>query len=775
MRQWAGQLALGFGVSFIACQPLGQDTSQDPTSVTKSLSFVGREECARCHVEQNDRWQTSHHDRSMQVVNAENVLGDFGNITLEQQGYRIRFFRRDDMFLVETENGEGELTEYEIAYTFGADPLQQYLIGFPDGRYQALDMAWDSRPITQGGQRWFRLQPEALYAPGDPLHWTGIAYTWNAMCADCHSTNFEKNYDVSLNRYGSTFAEIDVSCEACHGPGSAHMDWAAQVATASRSAEGPNITGGSSGLVVQFPRSADRSWLIDADTGLAHRVPESTSQVEIETCGRCHARRGAIAAEYGFDRPLTDSYRISLLDRGLYHGDGQILDEVYVYGSFLQSRMYQEGVSCSDCHEPHSLRLYSQGNSLCNRCHLAERFDTPDHYRHEIGSEGAECISCHMTSETYMVVDPRRDHSFRVPRPDLSLRFNTPNACSTCHVSESASWAAEAIVKWYGPERPASHFELLASGRSESVAAEAELRMLAGDSGAPNISRATALAALQGISQASMSLINKALVDDSPLVRMGALIGLETADPVTLMRLVMPMLDDPDRSVRLEAIRLMTTVPAQQVPSLERSDVKRAIAEYRVALNVNSDRAQSHLSLGWLAMYEGDLVTAEKEYKTALELEPYFVPNFLNLADLYRLTGRDADGEALLKRALEFAPDSGDARYALGLLMVRLDRLNEAVEQLHLATQLSPEQPHYIYVYAVAVQTAGDLAGAIMVLDEGLSRFPEDRELLVGAAAFSRDLNDLDRAIAYVRRLVALDPNDAEAVAFLRALESQRR
>ena len=775
MRQWAGQLALGFGVSFIACQPLGQDASQDPTSVTKSLSFVGREECARCHVEQNDRWQASHHDRSMQVVNPENVLGDFENITLEQQGYRIRFFRRDDMFLVETENGQGELTEYEIAYTFGVDPLQQYLIGFPDGRYQALDMAWDSRPITEGGQRWFRLQPEALYEPGDPLQWTGIAYTWNAMCADCHSTNFEKNYDASLNRYGSTFAEIDVSCEACHGPGSAHMDWAAQVATASRSAQGPNITGGSSGLVVQFPRSADRSWLIDADTGLAHRVPESTSQVEIETCGRCHARRGAIAAEYGFDRPLTDSYRVSLLERGLYHGDGQILDEVYVYGSFLQSRMYQEGVSCSDCHEPHSLRLYSQGNSLCNRCHLAERFDTPDHYRHEIGSEGAECISCHMTSETYMVVDPRRDHSFRVPRPDLSLRFNTPNACSTCHVSESASWAAEAIVKWYGPDRPASHFELLASGRSESVSAEAELRMLAGDSGAPNISRATALAALQGISQASMSLINKALVDDSPLVRMGALIGLATADPVTLMRLVMPMLDDPDRSVRLEAIRLMTTVPAQQVPSLERSDVKRAIAEYRVALNVNSDRAQSHLSLGWLAMYEGDLVTAEKEYKTALELEPYFVPNFLNLADLYRLTGRDADGEALLKRALEFAPDSGDARYALGLLMVRLDRLNEAVEQLHLATQLAPEQPHYIYVYAVAVQTSGDLSGAIMVLDEGLSRFPEDRELLVGAAAFSRDLNDLDRAIAYVRRLVALDPNDAEAVAFLRALESQRR
>ena len=277
------------------------------------------------------------------------------------------------------------------------------------------------------------------------------------------------------------------------------------------------------------------------------------------------------------------------------------------------------------------------------------------------------------------------------------------------------------------------------------------------------------------MSQASIPLINEALGDDSSLVRIGALMGLENADPITLMRLALPMLNDPDRSVRLEATRLMTTVPAQQVSSLERSNVKRAIAEYRAALDVNADRAQAHLSLGWLAMYEGDLVKAEEEYRKALALEPYFVPNFLNLADLYRLTGRDVDGEALLQRALEVAPDSGDAHYALGLLMVRLDRLDEAVEQLRLATQLAPETPHYIYVHAVAVQTAGDLPGAIMLLDEGLSRYPADRELLVGAAAFSRDLNDLDRAIGYLRRLVALDPNDPETVAFLRTLESQRR
>lgn len=773
-------LVLGLAVLLAGCSPTDQGPLKGSATEIEAPSFVGREACAKCHVEQNDRWQTSHHDRSMQAVNAENVLGDFDDATFEQHGRRHRFFRRGDVFFVETGDGDGQLAEYKIAYTFGFEPLQQYLVGLPDGRYQALDVAWDSRPVAEGGQRWFHLQPDAFYKSGDPLHWTGVAYTWNFMCADCHSTGFKKNYDAASNRYESSFAEIDVACEACHGPGSAHVGWATSVSATARAIEGVDVTGTAPateqmGLVVVFPRGSERSWPIDADTGLAHRVPERTSQAEIETCGRCHARRGANASEYRFDRPLTDSYRVSLLERGLYHDDGQILDEVYVYGSFLQSRMYQQGVSCSDCHEPHSLRLQNQGNALCNRCHLAERFDTPDHYRHEFGSMAAACVSCHMPATTYMVVDPRRDHSFRVPRPDLSLRFGTPNACAACHVSEGPNWAADAIIEWFGPDRPTSYFESLASGRSTRVSAEADLRTLAGNVDAPDITRATALAELQGISQASVTLISEALRNESPLIRIGALMGLATADSVTLMRLVLPLLSDPDRSVRLEATRLLTTIPAQQVPSLQRSDVNRAIAEYRAAQNVNADRAQSHLNLGWLATYQGDLVTAEREYTKALTLEPYFVPNFLNLADLYRLTGRDVEGEMLLRRALEVAPDSGDAHYALGLLMVRLDRLDEAVEQLRRATEFTPEEPHYIYVHAVAVQTTDDIADAIMILDEGLSRFPENRELLFGAAAFSRDLNDLDRAIGYARRLVAIDPSDPQSAAFLRELESQKR
>ena len=771
-------LVLGATALLGACSgadPAFPGSAPEPAIAT----FVGRLACADCHREQSRRWQGSHHDRAMEAATAESILGDFDNASFEHRGRRTRFFRRGEAFLVDTAGAAGQRAEFEIAYTFGVEPLQQYLIGFPDGRYQALDVAWDSRPSAEGGQRWFHLQPTAVYEPGDPLHWTGVAYRWNLMCADCHSTGFAKNYVAADDRYESSFAEIDVACESCHGPGSTHVEWAASTAVEDRVGEagatvGSDPTSGLMGLVVAFPAIDDAAWPIDPDTGLAHRVPARTSQAEIETCGRCHARRAAITADYRFGSPLTDSYRVSLLDRGLYHDDGQILDEVYVYGSFLQSRMYQQGVSCSDCHEPHSLQLYNQGNALCNRCHLAERFDTAAHHRHEVGSPAAACVECHMPATTYMVVDPRRDHSFRVPRPDLSVRFDTPNACGACHPSEGASWAAAAIAEWFGPDRATSWVELLVSGRGTAVGAEADLRMLAGDSDAPGIARATALATLPMRSQASITAIAEALRDQDPLVRMGALAGLGAADRVTAMRLALPLVRDPNRSVRLEAARLMATIPVQQVPPQQRAAVEEAIAEYRVAQDIHAERAQSHLNLGWLAIQQGDLASAEQEYTTALELEPYFVPSFINLADLYRLTGRDVEGEALLRRALEVAPDIGDVHYALGLLLVRLDRLDEAVVQLGRAVELAPEQPHYVYVHAVAVQTAGDAAGAVALLDDGLVRYPADRELLFGAATFSRDLGDRDRAIGYARRLVDLDPNEPQAARFLRDLESQR-
>jgi Doubled CXXCH motif (Paired_CXXCH_1)/Cytochrome c554 and c-prime len=329
--------------------------------------FVGRAVCSTCHAEQDQRWHGSHHDLAMQVADEQTVLGDFENATFTYRDVTTTFFRRDGKFFVRTDGPDGQLHDYEVAYTFGVTPLQQYLIAFPGGRYQALGIAWDSRPQDAGGQHWFHLYPEQRLAPGNPLHWTGLDQTWNYQCAECHSTNLQKNYRLDGDRYETTWSELNVACEACHGPGSRHVAWAKAGGTV------PTPEEPSKGLMVQLTGRDDAAWVMDPHTGSAKRTTPLPARFEVETCARCHARRGILDDRYVPGRSLMDTHRPALLEEGLYYADGQIQDEVYEYGSFLQSKMYRAGVTCSDCHDPHSLRLRDTENALCAHCHSPER------------------------------------------------------------------------------------------------------------------------------------------------------------------------------------------------------------------------------------------------------------------------------------------------------------------------------------------------------------------------------------------------------------------
>jgi Cytochrome c554 and c-prime len=192
----------------------------------EAASYVGGEACSGCHAPQAQLWKGSHHALAMQKAGEKTVLGEFAGTRVEHFGMTTSFSRSGDKFLVRTEGPDGAVHDYEIAYTFGVYPLQQYLIAFPGGRLQALGIAWDSRPKDQGGQRWFHLYPDEKLKPGDPLHWTGHDQTWNYQCADCHSTDLKKNYDLATNTYATSWTDIDVACEACHGPGSRHLAWA---------------------------------------------------------------------------------------------------------------------------------------------------------------------------------------------------------------------------------------------------------------------------------------------------------------------------------------------------------------------------------------------------------------------------------------------------------------------------------------------------------------------------------------------------------------------
>ncbi len=704
----------------------------------------------------------------MQRATATTVLGNFDDATFTHDGAATRFSRVDGGYSVRTVGPRGQLNDYAITFTFGVEPLQQYLIELPGGRYQALGIAWDARSENQGGQRWFDLYPDQVLQPGDRLHWTGIDQNWNRMCAECHSTNLRKSFVAAEQRYETTFSEIDVSCEACHGPGSGHADWA----------DGGAVTAGLDAAAMQLVvdlSNGSPSWNIDPGTGLATRTPARATQLEVEACGRCHSRRGTLTDDYQAGQPLANTHRLALLEEGLYHADGQILGEVFVYGSFVQSRMYAAGVTCSDCHEPHDLRVYAQGNALCNQCHQATKFDSPAHHFHEAGTEAAACVSCHMPSRTYMVVDERRDHSFRVPRPDQSVSIGVPNACDDCHRAEGAEWASAAIRRWYGAGRTRGPewAEAISAGRAGLRDSEGRLVEVARNDDYPAIVRATALELLAPyLTPSSLPVVQGALRDRDPLVRRAAVEALAGASPRAAAGALAPLLRDPMLSTRLAAAQALGSLSAEAVVRELGPALQTALGEYERALSLHADEPQGQVNLGWLALVRDDPAASERHYRRALELDPIFAPAYLNLADLYRTQGRDGEGERFLRLAIERSPDEAALHHSLGLTLVRRQRRADALEPLRRAAELAPTVPRYAYVSGVATHSSGDVEGALRVLDQAHERFPSDRDILLALVSFARDAGNGNRALDYARRLLALTPRDPQVINLLRSLEA---
>jgi len=722
-----------------------------------AADYVGSDACRGCHADEYGAWQGSHHDLAMQPANADTVLGDFNEAVFVHRGVKTRFFTRDGKYLVETQGGDGAQHEYEVAYTFGVVPLQQYLIGFPDGRYQALTVAWDTRPAEQGGQRWFHLYPNEDIPPGDELHWTAPAHNWNFACAECHSTRLRKNYDAVADSYRTTWSEIDVTCEACHGPGGGHVD------VANAAAQGGVDYPADHGLVVKLSGRGD--WHRGAGQPTASLARPSPGAPEIEVCGRCHARRSQLSEDYLPGRPLADTHRVQLLSAGYYHPDGQILDEVYVYGSFRQSRMHAAGVTCSDCHEPHSLKLRAEGNDVCTTCHRSSTYDSNEHHHHPAGSTGAQCVECHMPSRTYMVVDPRRDHSMRIPRPDLSIELGVPNACSQCHVGRSDQWSLIAVERWYGKAGKAGYQRYASALHAAHVGgagAGKGLAALALDESAPSIARATALQEMAAFLESeSLPAIQAGLTSPDPLMRRAAVETLQGVEAAARLQLVAPLLSDPVRDVRLAAASALSEVRARDVadPSL-RVALEKAFDEYQASERLNADRAEHWVNLAGFHFQQGGLGEAEQDYVQARRRNPGFVPAYVNQADMYRALGREEDGERILRQGLEAAPEAAAIHHALGLLMVRTGRQAEAMQSLQQAYRLGPDNPRLGYVYGIALENAGQRATAIEVWDAVVRRHPNDRETLNVLTMTLYQAGEYQRALTHAEHLAALSPDD---------------
>jgi predicted CXXCH cytochrome family protein len=742
-------------------QLLNGDDSARKASDASAATFVGSDSCAGCHQSQAQLWRGSHHKLAMDHATETSVLGDFNDATVDNYGVSSRFFRKDGKFLVETDGPDGKLATFEVKYTFGVYPLQQYLTEFPDGRVQALSIAWDGRPKEQGGRHWFHLYPNEQIKHDDILHWTKLNQNWNHMCAECHSTGVRKNYDAANDRYATTFAEISVGCEACHGAGSRHVGWAQERQRWSLFARSDDP---SMGLVERFTERRDATWTRDATTGNANRSSAPrTLRAEVETCGVCHARRGEFSEDWVPGQWLSDTHTVAPLSRGLFHADGQILDEVYNYDSFKQSKMFAAGVTCSDCHEPHGAKLRSTGDGVCLQCHSSDRYAAVGHHQHAEVSPPLSCASCHMPTRTYMVVDPRHDHSLRIPRPDLSARLGTPNACNDCHTDKSANWAAAAIERWHGPNRKGfqTYAAAFDAAWTDKTDAATLLAAVAADRGTPAIARASALTELASrVSPSSINLARTGLSDPDPMVRISALDMLENVPAAQIWPVVSPLLSDPSRGVRIRAVSLLAAVPTASQPAADRERFERAAAEFVAAQRLNADRPEARSGLGNLYARRGLVADAEAEYKAALRLSAQFAPAAINLADLYRQNARDSEGESVLRAAIATSPQDAGLHHSLGLTFVRLKRPDDALAELRRAAELEPDRARYAYVYAVGLHSAGSIADAKAVLKDSLARHPADHDTLMALVTFNRDAGDVSSALDYAERLARIEPTN---------------
>ncbi len=752
-----------------------KSASSPPWHPVPGASHVGHESCKTCHEDQFQEWLLSDHHKAMNPATEEFVLGDFNNAVFEHHGQVFRFFRKGSEYWVNALDENGVAKDMKIDYAFGHFPLQQYLIPFPGGRYQALQVCWDSRLKDQGGQRWYHLYPDEPVPPDDILHWTRRHFNWNYMCADCHSTNLDKGFDAGTQTYHTTWSEMNVSCEACHGPGSEHVKWAEAEAKAKTGApadlKAVKDYVASKGLVVSLkePGAAPNEfpWTVDPVTKQPKRTRPLDSTVQVETCAPCHSHRTLLEPVLVRGQPYHDTHSPSILSERLYHHDGQLKEETYVYGSFVQSKMYHAGVRCTDCHNPHSMKLVAPGNALCVRCHLNEPYNTPAHHFHPVGSTGASCVECHMPTTTYMGVDARRDHSLRVPRPDLAKELGTPDACTKCHTDKTRDWAAEWFVKWWGAGPRNAHYgEILASARRNEPGSFEKLAALAADTTRPALVRAAAVETVgfRGPSPETTQVLSGRLADPDPSVRTEALNALLNYPPDQRLALAGGLLGDPSRSVRTEAARVLAASHAG-FSEAQKSAFTRTAAEFEKKQKAIADRAAGHMFLAAFYLDQGDVAKAEASFRLAQKVEPEFIPVRINFAEMLFSRNRPAEAESEYRAAIAAAMtdnDRGVARESLARFLIRMQRYDEGVDELKTAAGLLPDSAETQYFYGVALNSLGRFPEALPYLEKARELAPRHLEYLIGLATVCRDAGKGDLALRYAREALALEPDNPQ-------------
>lgn len=725
-------------ISILVCGVLLLQKCGNSDKTVKQTTYVGSDKCQSCHQNEFTLYTQSDHFHAMDTVSQSSVLGDFDNSRFIYFGDTTLFYKKNNHYFVSTKDSTGLRREFLVSYTFGWRPLQQYLIKFTDGRIQALPFCWDTRPKENGGQRWFHLYDKENIGNKDDLFWMGINQNWNYMCADCHTTDFKTNYNAKSNIFNSTWKIANVSCESCHGPASNHIEW-----TKNKTADPYK------GLPISLA-SKKMNWKMDPVKQIA--MPESVvmNDTLIETCARCHARATRISDHYVHGQSLLQTHIPAGVENANYYRDGQIRDEDYEYGSFLQSKMYATGVTCMNCHDAHSMKLKATGNALCISCHAKVKFDGPQHSFHQLTSSGNQCVNCHMPPTTYMVIDDRRDHSIRIPRADLSLSDNSPNACNKCHNNRTVKWAADNFMKWYGQKQDTSSWvqlkQYIAGLNNKS---EPALFALLADKKYPAIIRASAMEEFGWVTSSRIfSKLVDELNNDDPLIRLNAIKGLSNYPQQDIVSKLSPLLADKIIVVRMEAMNAIA--PSYSLLLADEHQLfKKVMTEYVRVQERMSHRPEGFFNRAILYQTTGDIATAEQLYMTCIKRFSSFGPAYGNLADLYRDQNKEAEAKAIINNGLSVLPQNALLHYALGLWFIRNKESKEGINELKAAAELAPADPQVIFGYSIALFSNDKKKEAINFLEKYTALHGNNAMILDALASMYGDINMNEKAAQY--------------------------
>jgi predicted CXXCH cytochrome family protein len=452
--------------------------------------------------------------------------------------------------------------------------------------------------------------------------------------------------------------------------------------------------------------------------------------------------------------------------------------------------MYHRDVRCSDCHDVHSVKLLKEGNEVCLQCHRAGEYDTKGHHFHkkkgekgkpiqsrdgqvlfEVGT-GTDCVQCHMPGRKYMGIDYRPDHSIRVPRPGLSIKLGTPNACNRCHVDKTNKWSDDWITKWYGPGRRPHYATIIEAGRKRLPEARKALIRLAEDPLYPVIVRSTALSLLSAYPGADTTeAFRLALMDNEALIRRTAIESLHTTDQKEMVKLITPSLYDPVQAVRMEASQRLAGPPAKMLSPEEQKVYQTALNEFKKSMAYSADFAFGRYNLGNLYGVLGHPEEAVRNYEAAINIDDLFYPAKVNLSILLNQLGQNDRAAELLREVVRDHPQVYDASYSLGLLLAEMKQYDEAAKFLKRAAKGLPERPRIQYNLGLVLQHLKRDTEAEAALKGALKLAPDNMDYLYALADHYIKRGKVKKAERVAKQMLEKHPNERLGHDLLQAIQ----